>query len=619
MFQTIYYVDKRTGTSADVLLAAGFAELVRQVLFSVGKPTDDLRLVDSGPRYQIEVPVPIEDTDIEQIEYLPLVRHLDITKNKAKLGTHFGQGFPYEAEQQRKKEYQAKRNELPSEAKTPNAYLTRHPALEQLMQNITPPDPELSLYSLIYQMLKDAALLNKPILRWRELPPELLRVHIRLLLNLFSASPNPLEKTISQWEQFAKKHHLGDANMTMYQVINPCTGKGANQTKASGVTTGDQLEEFWVVELLKFAGFFMLAHPQQILSPKTKERRDDRKTYVLHPSNMRLSLIDAVMRDFRKVLWSSTPVKLDILAVLQLTRVLIEHDRRALKRESGTRRPVRKPTERVHGFDVTFYKDMRNAHAVMNVATLNVPDWIPGIKTVADADQVLAILNEHVEVIRSIRAVDKQTRTEKEGTEEHELLRRYRDFLSGRTIEPFLDFAALFAPYLSQKIERKEYTRRFSTTTLEELIAMTKHDFMPVIQSEGFQNIAAAIRRSTVSLQYAKGMGKAPGFDIRYGLAQELIRQSNYPDEFIAALSDFVARYNLETAQTFETSKGKLGRKRVTENDLAEIVELLAQGFSSKTIARLLVAFGSAKTSEDPTDSATSRDETPLPQFESEA
>ena len=61
-------------------------------------------------------------------------------------------------------------------------------------------------------------------------------------------------------------------------------------------------------------------------------------------------------------------------------------------------------------------------------------------------------------------------------------------------------------------------------------------------------------------------------------------------------------RPNNETAQTFETSKGDIRRKRITEDDLAAIVRLLGKGFKPKTLAQLLVAFGSAKAGDDAPD-----------------
>lgn len=597
---TVYFIDHRQGNSADTLLATGFAKLVQAVLRAAEKPSDAVTLTDCGPYYRVDLPIPINDDDVQAITTLPLVSHLDTESQRTKLGRHYGDGFPYDRERQRRDEYRERRKALPSAARARDAILSGHPALEELVPFA--PDPLLPSYLVISQM-KVAPSFNEPAIRWRDLSPELLRIHVRLLLDLFSAQPNPLDETLAAYTTLAKQHALGSPEMTMLQVVNPTTGKGANKAKASGLSIGGQ-SEFWLLELLKFAGFFALAHPQVISGSK------DRKTYVLRPRSLAMGALDRIVHDFRALHWSSTPAKLDVLAALDLTRVLVNIERSALQREQGdTRRRSLRPSERVQGFDVTFYKDMGSAFAVLNVAAINVPEWVPGVASVAEADRVLAVLKEHVDVVTAIRARDGEERSE-----EYELLRRYRDFLSGHDIEPFLDFAALFAPYLSRKIERGEYTRRFTVQTLKELIAMAKPNFVHVIENEGFQHIADAIRRSTVSLQYQKGMGKSLGFDIRYGLAQELVRNANDADSFMAALSDFVAKYNNETAQAYETSKGTKWRKRMSEDDLTAFVHLLSTGYSSKTLARLLVAFGSAKASSnesepEPSDSTGTTDE----------
>ena len=75
----------------------------------------------------------------------------------------------------------------------------------------------------------------------------------------------------------------------------------------------------------------------------------------------------------------------------------------------------------------------------------------------------------------------------------------------------------------------------------------------PIIESEGFQNIARAIRQSTVTLQYMAKSGNPP-YDIRYGLGQELRRKANYPDEFIQELGDFLHSFNAENARVAEVS-----------------------------------------------------------------
>jgi hypothetical protein len=600
--QHTYHVDKSSGTSADTLLAVGFARMLQTILNQLGRGSeaDKIWVCDEGSRYAIELPNAIGDDDLAKLNILSFVQHLDTASQSTKLGAHYGAGFPYDEQREIRNTYREKRKELPASARSPDAILRSDPALEALRPY--EPSTLLPVYLVISQM-KTAPSFNEPVIRWRELSPALLHKHVRLLLDLFSACPNPLADTIATWKLLAKEHGLGDAEMTMLQVINPTAGKGATRVKADALTIGN-LSAFWPLELLKFAGFFALAHPQVIANAK------DRKTYIVRPKRIQVSLLDQLMRTFRSALWSNSPAKIDVLAVLQFTRALVMHDRNALQQEGGFIAPwdaLPPPAERVHGFDVAFYKDMSSAYAVMNVATLNLPNWLPRIERLEQANRILALLEEHAAVIGSIRARDGEERTE-----EYELLRRYRDFLSAHDIDVFPDFAALFASYISRKLERGEYIRRFSADSLKELFAMAaRQDFVRVIDNPGFQNIADAIRRSTVTLQFIKGSGKRPQFDIRYGLAQELVRSANDADGFIAALSEFTSRYNGETAQTYETSKGTITRKRITEDDLAAIVRLLADGFAAKTLARMLVAFGSAKTSADPDANTPSQEELP--------
>lgn len=123
--------------------------------------------------------------------------------------------------------------------------------------------------------------------------------------------------------------------------------------------------------------------------------------------------------------------------------------------------------------------------------------------------------------------------------------------------------------------------------------------YQTIIENPGFQHIADAIRQSTVTLQFKKGRRERVLFDIRYGLAHEIVRSANSADNFVATLTQFVASYNNETAQTYETSKGAIKRRRISQEDLIAFFALLDQGFSAKTLARMLVAFGSAKVGKD--------------------
>ena len=118
----------------------------------------------------------------------------------------------------------------------------------------------------------------------------------------------------------------------------------------------------------------------------------------------------------------------------------------------------------------------------------------------------------------------------------------------------------------------------------------------PILDNAGFQNIAAAIRRSTVIPQYFKAKGQKGPYDVRYGLGAELLRQAAYPDRFIQTLSEFLHDYNRETMQIFERYKGNppVRRSRVTTEDIQQVVDLI-DTYGSQTVASLLVAFGYAR------------------------
>lgn len=122
----------------------------------------------------------------------------------------------------------------------------------------------------------------------------------------------------------------------------------------------------------------------------------------------------------------------------------------------------------------------------------------------------------------------------------------------------------------------------------------------PILDDEGFKNVAAAIRQSTVSLQGAKSRGSRPRYEIRYGLNQELARKSRYSAEFMTALSEFAHRYNAENAQVSERSTRianpddeRFFRRNLLTSDL-EAVASLIDVYGAPLIANLLIAYGYA-------------------------
>ena len=121
----------------------------------------------------------------------------------------------------------------------------------------------------------------------------------------------------------------------------------------------------------------------------------------------------------------------------------------------------------------------------------------------------------------------------------------------------------------------------------------------PIVEDEGFRNVAYAIRMSTLVPVYV-GRSKSR-FDIRYGLGQNLMRQAQYPDNFVEALAEFMQSYNDETMRVHERTKGAARRKLITTQDIEAVVKLV-DTYGSKTVCNLLVAFGYARDPRERTE-----------------
>ena len=140
--------------------------------------------------------------------------------------------------------------------------------------------------------------------------------------------------------------------------------------------------------------------------------------------------------------------------------------------------------------------------------------------------------------------------------------------------------------------ERGTYVIYFSTTNLRRIFMGTDSKLGEILDNQGFQNIAKAIRLSTIIPQYSKRKGQR-FYDVRYGLGNELKRKANYSNEFVQALSDFMHSYNQENAQVAETRE-KQYRSNLTTGDIQSIVSLI-DSYGAKTVGSLLVAYGYAR------------------------
>lgn len=590
---------------ADVLKAVGLAEMLHSWLDALGHPTTPILIEDAGDVYHIQIPAALDEVAVERIQQPFNVGRLQkfLGKKQQAPGEHNSiapSGFLYEAMQAQRAAYIEKFAKLSSEARIRFA---THPQADEFQElRALTPHPDLRLYAYLNHF-KIADGYNTLLEQWRGESLESFRLNLAFVLDLFGSIPNKVEAAAERWDQQRREGLVAGAGMvTRWQLVNPSSGKGGNAAKANALGIGN-LKGFWLLEFLKLVGLFTVGAPLMVTGSK------DRKTYVLHPIKVELAALKEIMAAFRNRLLTATAVKLDILVALRFLRLLVEYRQQALFGQlvdPALQTLFAAPfqvADLARGFEVASYKDMGSAYAVMNLATIGFPTWPPLITTREDATAALALLDEQRAVIASIGSA-----TGEEGTQELELLRQYRDFFSGREPERFFDFAAHFGDYALAKRRRNQWSQQLTTTRMELLMEQTsnKKSFLPLIENEGFQAIAAAIRRATVQAQYHAAREDHYPYEVRYGLGQELVRAAAYPEDFLEALSCFVLSYNAENARVDERiAKGSLPeqpryrRRSVRKAHLNQIVKLL-ETYEAGLLCKLLVAYGYARDTATP-------------------
>ena len=541
MYQHTYFVDKQTSTFADVCSAYGLAtildELLRRALDEHDSRT--VRILDRGTTYAIELTPALQAEWVENSSFFAPIRFIKTAKTVEKMPEDID-SVDYDKE---KRVYDEYRESLRVLRQTMNRGVSENENDYALPPK---PSPKYPVWQKINTM-KALSTYNEATDIWYANRGHFAEV-LKLLLKLHAQTPNAVSACEQEWKAQLKsdKPKKGKSNdgifvgkpdkiqLPMLQVFNPSTGKGQNATKASNLSMG-QVKNFWLCEYLKMVGFYDCAVPRYV-RVKKGEPPKDRKTFALAPINMTLAAHNDIFKNFRDTVSSNYAIKSDIFAVLNYTNCFLQYCEAAQEFDDlwGDG-----PENFVAGLHTAFYKNLGSSSAVMNLSFINLPDWM-NVKDTNDVQVYLEIIAEHLNIVGSL---------EEERSEGYQLLQHYRDFLSAHDFTAFFEFTAEYPNYLLNALSKEHFwVKPLSTTNLRRLLMNKQKALTPIIESEGFQNIARAIRQSTVTLQYMAKSGRPP-YDIRYGLGQELRRKANYPDEFIQALGDFLHSFNAENAR----------------------------------------------------------------------
>ncbi len=565
-----FKIEKQTGTYSDLLETYGFANLLSKIFDRENLSDIDISISDKGLYYEVATNISISDEIMSKLSYFPLFRYI---KQKPETDmSHFSDYFDYPVQKEWKKERQKLLLQVYSAYSGKEKKSERDRRIEEvehIYENEKRIDSALDIYAQInspnnfpsfeklYQNLRN----NK----------ELFSQFVSEIIHSYGDehyNSNDFEKKIKNLS-FSK-------TVTATQLYNPNQGQGLNKPKADGLNRKN-FDSSWINESLKVSG----ALSDMICQLVKVGNSYDLKVFVPEYKQVNYRYKESLMPKFKKHLKGNTPIEIDILNILLLTQIVIEHSE-----FMGRRKKVK---DIVAGLHSVYQKDLGQNKAVVNIGFIQVPSFIEiGSK---EENQIwIEILQEQRQIIGSIKELGDTTQG----------LLLYRNFISGSDINSFFKFSYWYAIYLSGQLSNKKYARAFSIETLNQFYKCmnTKElKLTEIISNVGFNAVAGAIRKSTVTLQYTPKESRK--YDVRYGVAQTLQNKSKSKEDLAEFIGEFIALYNSETARQAEKTGSSL-RASIRENELIEFYTLL-DSFPSKLIGALLASYGFALKAKDAT------------------
>lgn len=571
MTKRTFSIPRETGTHADVLTAAGLADLLASAT------VEEVRILGDGMTFQVEASG--LSSALADIAPAPGYKYLRVKGSVAlPAGVRESDAVDYQGERERVSRY----------------YQTR----EAARKAGTLADPE------VLQIL-DA---NRPRADWRQFQVlnqlqgfmNTNRVHVMMA----GLDVDDLRDQVARGLHALAEHRPSglDWKTSSVQLFNPNAAKGYSPLKPSGTDRNDKTKEQWTdsfVEWLRYRGYFVVACPYFL-----GQKGENIRVLCPVPANVSVATLREVTRDLQQAPIRGSAPKLDALAVLHLARTLIEHSEYG---QVGTAaddfaiglgtldEPT--PAQVVSALAITHYQSLGQARAVSELSSLAVPDWFP-IASAEDANDWLTILDEHRRALVGLRD---------DRSDEIGLLVAYRRFLERRgptAVHALLDFMGAYGAFLVPARERGRRLPAFTTRSLHRVLGGMMEEYVSILENPGFRAVADAIRRSTVSAQWLKSQ-RQEYREIRYDLLHEIRRKRSLPGDapLLEIVADFVAAYNYENARRREM--GKRAPRNVTTDEL-EAFTRLVEAKRAPIVGALLAAYGSCR---DPRDAEAPPDE----------
>ncbi len=550
-----FTIKKKTGSYADTIEMFGLANLIHEILKRTDAPSEKLSIEDFGTYYEVKPKNVITEDMINSLVYFPIFKWV-IRENE----TFEEDTFDYPKQRKLKKEKQELIQSINKEFSGKEKKRLKEQELKKvysIYEKEKRIESELDVYSQIitpnniisFRKLYKNLYLNKKHFQYL----------VKHILDYYSGIENKL--SLEELNSFTDK-------APALQIYNPTSGKGVNRAKANGAGTGG-VKLSWISETMKISGSLSNMLCQLV---KVGNKSYDLKIIIPDFKKVQYGKQRLIVQGLKKNIKGNTPIRIDIFNLLIILKKLIENT----EEYNGIR-----AKNILSGLHSTYQKDLGQNKAVVNIGKLQTPDFIE-FNTDDEAKNWVEIIEEQIQIIDSIEELGDSIQG----------LINYRTFFSSFHFESWIKFSFWFASYVMSRLSQKKYIRTFRVSTLNKFfINMNTKDFKisEIIENEGFQKVAYAIRKSTVTLQYTPKESRK--FEVRYGLAQTLQNKSKTSNDLASFIGDFIATYNAETARKAELSKGF--RKPIRENDLNNFYKLLDK-YPSKTIGSLLASYGFA-------------------------
>lgn len=554
-----FYIQKQSGTYSELLEAYGLANLINEILLRTNRQGYKITIKDKQHSYLVKTNIDLTDALIQNLNYFQIIKFIkkdtltkippdieffDYPENKAAFDNY----------KKLFKEIESDKNKSVEEKKQARKLL--------IMQKESEFGTKIDTEFDVYREIK----LN-PYVSFTKL-----HENFHQNQNNFSLLVGAILSYYSSQSIPELGFSLSEKKPTAQQLYNPNQGKGLNKGKANNASMSN-IDGFWISETMKISGALSFMVCQYVKSGSSY----DLKIYVPEFNEISLSEGKRLILNFKKYLRSASPLKLDVLNSLNFTIKFIQL----------TPEYTGKVVKTLHGLHSVYQKDLGQNKAVANISFIRTPDFV-SYNNQAEGQEWLEILEDQRNLISSI----------KEQGDAIQGLQEYRNFLgsSGASaLKYFTAFSFWYAIYLMQQLAKNNtYIRTFKIEYLTKFYKNmnTKElNITEIINNEGFQAIAKAIRKSTVTLQYTPKEHRK--FEIRYGLAQQLQNKSKSKNDLATFIGEFISTYNAETSRNAEKNGGQASRANVKDDDLNKFYSLLESN-SPRLVGALLASYGFA-------------------------